>query len=797
MLPTQLTTVLFCLTTALVKGIDCFNIGIYMNTNQFIPYQVYESKVQPNFHAILKQYLYKWPWFLLSLILCLAAAYVYLLYQMPIYNVKASVLVKDEKKGISEQMLMKEMNVFTESKVMENEMEILKSYTLMGRVIKHLGLTVRYSHPTSTYKKEIYQESPIRLIVENPVQQLYTKELVFSFVDDKTVKLNGELYPVNQSVQTPYGQLRIFTRQPLNSKIEPVYVSVMSDERAIETFLSRLKVEPTAKLSTMLALTIQDPIPSRGEAILNQLINEYNSESINDKNTEARNTLRFIEDRMTLISGELFNVEKQVESYKSAHGITDLSIQAETFLIGIKDNDQRLNEVNMQLDALKAIETYIGNRSDKEVYAPAILGLNDPVLKGLLEKMAELDLKREDMAKTVPADHPIYQSIDSQLKNLRVNINDNVKTIRKQLQGNRAELVYNNQRIENNMRTLPGKERTLLDITRQQSVKNSLYTYLLQKREETALSAASAISTSRTVDAAHTDSQPVKPIRMMIFALSTLLSFLLPIGIITAKDTLGNHIMLRSDVEEVTQVPILGEVVKSTHEEGNTLVFKSNVQSVISEQIRTLRTNLQFSPNGMLPNRIFLFTSSISGEGKSFIASNLGACFALIGRKTVVIDMDMRKPKLHKNLFIENRVGLSDYLRGDANIDELLHGILGYESYYAITAGTLPTNPSELLNSSRMAELFTELKNRFEYVLVDSPPIGLVADSQLIAPYVDATIFVVRHDYTPKNYVKMVDTLNKEQRFPNLSIVLNGVSKGAVYNYSYNYDGYKQFTRKS
>ena len=768
-----------------------------MNANQFIPYQVYETKAQPNFQIYLKRYLTKWPWLLLSLVVSLVAAYVYLLYQMPIYNVRASVLVKDEKKGISEQTSLKEVNVFTESKVVENEMEILKSHTIMGRVVKNLGLTVRYSRPTSTYRKEIYQESPIRLIVEKPLHQLYEQELVFSFVSDKAVKLNGELYPVNQSIKTSYGQLRIFTRQPLNSKMEPVYVSVMSDEQATETYQSRLKVDPTAKQSTMLALTLQDPVPSRGEAVLNQLINEYNSESISDKNTEARNTLRFIEDRLSLISGELFDVEKEVESYKSRQGITDLSVQAETFLIGVKENDQRLNEVNIQLNALKDIETYIGNRSEKQTYAPAILGLNDPVLKGLLEKMSELDLKRTEMAKTVPTDHPIYQSIDSQLKNLRVSIGDNVKTFRQQLQSNRAELVHNNRRIENNMRTLPSKERALLDITRQQSVKNSLYTYLLQKREETALSAASTISTSRTIDAPHTDSQPVKPIRMMVFALSALLSFLLPIGVITAKDTLGNHILLRSDVEEVTHVPILGEVVKSPQHPTSTLVFSPNTQSVFSEQIRTLRTNLQFLPNGASPNRVFLFTSSISGEGKSFIASNLGACFALIGRKTVVIDMDMRKPKLHKNLFIENRVGLSDYLRGDASIDELLHGILGYDSYYAITAGTLPTNPSELLNSGRMTELFAELRKRFEYVLVDSPPIGLVADSQLIAPHVDATIFVVRHDYTPKSHVRMVDTLSKEQRFPNLSIVLNGIGKGAAYSYNYNYEGYKQFTRKS
>ena len=768
-----------------------------MNTNQFIPYQVYEVKPQPNFLAIIKRYIVKWPWFVLTLVLALVAAYCYLLYQMPIYNVRASVLVKDEKKGISEQTPLKEMNVFTESKVVENEMEILRSYTLMARVVKQLGLAVRYSRPTSTYKKEIFNDSPIRLIVEKANAQLYTQELVVAFTDNNSVRLNNAVYPVNQSVTTPYGQLRFLDREPFNQRMEPVYISVMTDEQAIESYLSRLKIEPTAKLSTMLALSIQDPVPDRGETVLNKLISEYNAESIDDKNTEARNTLRFLEDRLSLISGELFSAEKAVESYKSTHGITDLGVQAETFLVGVKENDQKLNEVNIQLDALKEIETYIGKRSDKQVYAPSVLGLNEPVLMGLMEKVSELDLKREKLSKSVPTDHPIYQEIDSQLKNVKASINDNIRTIRQQLIGNRSQLVSNNRRIENNMRGLPGKERALLDITRQQSVKNSLYTYLLQKREETALSAASTISTSRTVDAAHTDSRPVKPVRTIVYALAALLGLLVPVGFITAKDMLGNHILLRSDVEEVTQVPILGEVVKSQVNDANSLVFKQHMHSVVSEQIRSLRTNLQFLPSGERPNKVFLFTSSISGEGKSFIASNLGACFALIGRKTVVLDLDMRKPKLHKNLFIQNQVGLSDYLRGDASIDDLFHEIIGYDDFYAITAGTLPPNPSELMNSSRMADLFKELRKRFDYVLVDSPPIGLVADSQLIAPYADATIFIVRHDYTPKSYVKMVDTLNKEQRFPNLSIVLNGIGKGAAYSYSYNYQGYKQLTRKS
>jgi len=407
-----------------------------------------------------------------------------------------------------------------------------------------------------------------------------------------------------------------------------------------------------------------------------------------------------------------------------------------------------------------------------------------------LAKVSELELKREEVSRTMAPNSPMFQSLDSQIKTIKASINENVSTIRQQLTSNKNQLLANNKRIESMIRTVPGKERALLNISRQQAIKNGLYTYLLQKREETALSAASTVSDSRTVDAARTGSKPVKPVKMTIFGIFSIIGLLIPIGFLSAKDVLNNRVLRRSDVEEATQIPILGEVVNSRQITSDNLVFKPRMQSVVGEQIRALRTNLQFLRSDPNQSQILLFTSSISGEGKSFISLNLGASLALVGRSTVILEMDMRKPKLHKSLHIENGFGLSNYLIGEASIDELLHPILGYENYFIITAGPLPPNPAELLSSPRLAELFKELKERFDYILVDSPPVGLVTDSQLIAPFADATMFLVRHDHTPKNYIKMVDTLYKEHRFQKLSIILNGVGEGESYYYSYNYGDY-------
>ncbi|MEZ0485108.1 GumC family protein [Fibrella aquatica] len=760
------------------------------NTNSYTPYQAYEIEPQVNLRAILMRYVRNWPWFIASLVVTVAAAYVYMLYQQPVYKVQASMLVKDEKKGTAGESMMKELDIFTSSKVVENEVEILKSFTLMDRVVDKLGLDVRYFEPTSTINKEVYDESPIRLLIEKPTPELYKEELEISFVDAGKVQLNGQTYPVDQSIKTPYGQLRIFARKPLINTLSKIITTVSSRQQTVEGYLNRLKVEPTAKQSTVLALSLEEAVPDKGEAILNQLIQEYNREAIVDKNKEANNTLNFIEERLALISGELSTVEKEVEFYKSTQGITDLSAQAQTFLLTVKENDAQLNEVNVRLSALEDVDRYVKNKTGDKGVAPATLGFSDPILTGLLTKASELELKREELSRTMSGNSPLLQSLESQLKNLKGSIGENIQTMRQQLTSNRSQLVSNNRRIEGMIRTVPGKERALLNITRQQAIKNGLYTYLLQKREETALSAASTVSDSRTVDVARTGSKPLRPVKTTIFGLFVIIGLLVPIISISAKDAMNNRVLRRSDVEDVTKTPILGEVVKSRQASTDNLVFKPRMQSVIGEQIRAIRTNLQFMRSESQKAQVLLFTSSISGEGKSFISLNLGASLALVGRKTVILEMDMRKPKLHKSLHMENRAGLSNYLIGDATIDELLRPIMGYDNYYIITAGPLPPNPSELLSSPRLAQLFEELKERFEYVLVDSPPVGLVTDSQLIAPFADATMFLVRHDHTPKNYLKMVDTLYKEQRFQKLSIILNGVGEGESYYYNYGYGDY-------
>ncbi|AKD57060.1 GumC family protein [Spirosoma radiotolerans] len=758
------------------------------NAYSYTPYQVYGAENQPNLRVILLRYLKHWKWFVLSLLLAGAGAYIYLIYQTPIYKVQASLLIKDDKKGLDGENILKEMDILKPKKTVENEIEIIKSYTLMDKVVNKLNLDVQYFRPTKTVDQEVYSELPIRLVVEQPFSSLYGEKLQLSFVNSNHVRIDDQVYPVNQSIKTPHGRLRVFASKPLRASLEPLKVVVSPRTEVVNGYLKNLTVETTSKASTVLQITLEEAVPAKGEALMRQLIEEYNQAAVVDKNLVAASTLDFIEDRLRLISGELTNVEKDVESYKTSEGITDLSVQAQSFLQTVQANDAQLNQVNIQLSSLKDIERYVDSKADSRGTTPGSVSLSDPVLLGLVTKLTDLELQRDVLARTTSERNPLLQTLDGQVKSTKESISENIQTIKQQLTSTKNQLTSTNRKMESMVRTVPHKERALLNITRQQAIKNNLYTYLLQKREETALSYASTLPDSRTVDLPRHEKKPIRPVRATTFMLFGLIGLLLPVGALAAKDMLNNRVVRRSDVEDVSRVPILGEVVQSDGKKALVVVSKS--RSVIAEQIRALRTNLQFlrsNPNG---SQVLLFTSSISGEGKSFMSMNIGASLALVDRPTVILEMDLRKPKLHMSLGMRNAVGISNYLIGEATLDDVLQPIDGFPNYFLISSGPLPPNPSELLNGPYLGKLFEELRARFEYVIVDSPPIGLVTDAQVIAPFADATLYMVRHDITPKTYLKMVDSLYKENRFHNLNVILNAVGDGESYYYSYSYGGY-------
>ncbi len=750
----------------------------------YVPYQVVDAG-NTALRTHLLPYLRHWPWFVLSLSLALGGAYVYLLYKQPIYRIQASLLLQDEKRGNGQTNPLKELEGYSPKKVVENELEVLHSSTLMNSVVTNLHLDARYFRKTAFGKREIYTESPVWVLVESATPALYQKPLELDFPASATVRINNHPYPLNQLIQTPYGRLRILTRHPVGRTTKPLLVQVMPKAAAVDMYLGSLKAEPTSKTSTVIHLTLEDAVPRKGEAILNALIHEYNQAAITDKNKVATNTLRFIENRLRIVSGELAGVEKSVEKYKSALGITDLSAQAQSFLQTTQQNDAQLNQVNIQLAVLEDLQKFISTQSDKRGNTPATVGLNDPVLLGQINKLSELELHRDQLLQTTSEENPLLQTVDNQIKATKNNIGQNIQTMKAMLTSSQQQYQAKNQKVEGVIRQIPQQERALMDITRQQSIKNNLYTYLLQKREELAVTFAAAIADSRTIDAAKSSAGPVKPVGMVIYALFGLVGLLVPTAAIAGRGALNTRVSRRNDVEDSTIVPILGEVMNKRHRD--VLVVTAHNRSVIAEQIRTIRTNLQLGRAEATDSQVLLCTSSVSGEGKSFISLNLGASLAMLRQPTVILEMDMRMPRLHQSFNIDNSIGLSTYLNGEATLDEILQPVPGHPNYFIIPSGPLPPDPSELLSGFMVKQLLRLLRERFRYVILDAPPIGIVTDAQIVAPYADSTLFVVRHGVTPRHSLKTLDMLYREGRFPTMRIILNAVGNGESYHSNHQY----------
>ena len=750
----------------------------------YTDYQLVDSG-SPTLRSYLTPYLRQWPWFVLSLMIALGGAYAYMLYKQPIYRIEANLLLQDEKLGNQQANPLKELGGYSPKKLVENELEVLTSKTLMNRVVTGLHLDTRYFRKSSFGKREIYTDSPVLVLVESAKPALYAKMLQLRFLSDKTVQINDQSYTVNQSVQTPYGQLRILTRQPISSKTEPITVQVMSPSSAVGLYLGSLKAVPTSKTSSVIHLTLEDAVPQKGEAILNTLIMEYNQAAITDNTKMAKSTLQFVENRLRIVSRELASVEKSVAQYKSDLGITDLSTQAQSFIETTRQNDAQLNQIGVQLATLGDLQTFINTQVDQRGSTPATIGISDPVLLGQIENLSSLELERDKLMTTTSEKSPLLQAIDKQIKATKNNVSQNIKSMKSMLLSSQQQYLADNQKISSIIRTVPKQERGLMDVTRQQTIKNDLYTYLLQKREEMAVMFAAAVANSRVIDAAKSSEWPVKPVGVVVYALFGLVGLLVPTAVIGGQNALNSRVSRRQDVETSTRVPILGEVMKKHHRDP--LVVAPNNRSVIAEQIRSIRTTIKFEQDETIASQVFLCTSSISGEGKSFISINLGASLAMLRQPCVIVEMDMRLPRLHQVFALDNSVGLSMYLDGKATVDEILQPVPGHPNYYMIPSGPLPQDPSELLSGDTMKQLMQTLRERFRYIILDAPPIGIVTDAQVVTPYVDTTLFVVRHGVTPKHSLKTLDLLYREQRFKNMRIVLNGVSNGESYHSNHQY----------
>ncbi len=742
-----------------------------------------------NLQEYLRRYLRYWYLFPLFVGLTLTAAFFYLQIAQPVYQSTATLLIKDEKKGVggSTTDMLEELTQFSGNKLVENEMEILQSYTLMSQVIDELGLQVGYETRDGLGTRDLYKQSPVLIEPKVLTEHAYQEPLIIHLEEGNQFRLNSEseLRTFGRTFRNEWGEFKVL-KGVTGSVVTEVKVVFRDPVRLTEDILGRMAITQPNVKSTVLSLSYDDVSVQRGKDVLNKLLDVYIQSSLNDKNREASNTLKFIEDRLGLITGELGDVERDVESYKRNQGLTDISAESQIFLDNIKENDTKLNEVNVQLRILESVESYV--QSDNDAVAPATYMINDPVLVSLLTRFNELAIQRERYARTTAANNPLLETVNTQLANTRQAIRENVQNLKRGLDLSRQNLESVNNRFSAGLRSIPQKEREYVGIKRQQTIKEGLYLYLLQKREETALAYASTVTDSRLVDAPKASFHPIKPKKSIIWLGAFGAGIAIPLMLINLLFMLNNTIQTRDDIEQIARVSILGEVGTLKKETSPDSIIKMTSRSAVAEQFRALRTNLQYLGDGSC--RTIMLTSSIGGEGKSFVSINLAASLAYADKRVILLGMDLRKPSLQERLRVPNDRGVTNYLIGQSRLSDVIQPTGVHPRFDVITSGPIPPNPSELLSNGRLPQLLAELREQYDYILIDCPPFGLVTDAALIAEHAEATLYLVRFNYTLRDHLRHIGELSRTKRFHNLSVIFNGVNYGAGYGYGYGYGGY-------
>lgn len=733
-----------------------------------------------------------WPWFLLVTFLCVAAVFLYVRYTPPKYAATTTLIVKDQKKGVNESKVIESLDMISTGQIIENEAEVIKSRSLMDAVVDQMKLYAPVYHEGNIRSEVAYYFSPISIEAQHPDAIKPTKEVRFTYDSlGNYVVVDHQRYPINEWVNTPYGVLKFYPNPARNEYRANAnyFFKLKHPKKVTHGMLLDLDVISLNKLSTVLTVQIKDEVPRRAEEILNLLMKEYNKAALEDKNRLAVNTLAFLDERLAGVKKELDSIELNMQSYKSEQGALDISSEGRLFLQNVSSNDQRISDFKLQLAVLDQVERYVRKGGGAGI-VPSSLGVNDPMLTQLLQRLSDQELQYEALSKTTAENNPHLITVATQIENIKTGILQNIRSQRQNLTASQRNLSGSNSALNSMLRTIPKKERDLVEISRQQNMTANIYNLLLQKREEAALSYSSLMAENRIVDKAQAGVLPVSPNKPLLYVIAFLLSIILVVAIISGKEIFSNRVLYRKQIEAATSFPVIGEISHS-HEKSR-FVIGEGIFTPIAEQFRKLRNSLKYVHIDKLHKKI-LVTSSIPGEGKSFVCANLGITLALTGKKVIVLELDLVNPSLG-HLFEKNvEKGLSDYLKGECCADDIIRPSDVHSNLHVLPAGDLPLNPTELLMNGSLEQLFSYLDGIYDYIVVDSAPITAFSDAFVLSSLCDATLYVVRHKYTPKAFVERLEEEARMNDMKNVSIVFNGVTPrgfgktASSYGYNYHY----------
>lgn len=774
-----------------------------------------EDEKPTDYKAILFEYLMYWPWFVVCLILCLIGAWAYLRYQTPVYNVNATVLIKQDEKGkgsaSSPIATMQDMGMLTMASNFDNEMEILRSRTLIKKVVNTLGLNIRYAEPRSFgYARPLYKtDTPIKVwMTPEEADRLEAPlNLRLDCTPDGKVKASanylqhGEETATDKTFDrlpgvlvTPVGTLTLNAKDSTGIREErTIQVQIISPTTAAKICQGNLSAEPTSKQTTIVRLNYNDTHVGRGLDFLTTLVALYNADANDDKNEVASRTAEFIDERISIINHELGTTENELASYKQKAGLTDLTSDAQLALQGNAEYEQKRAENATQLRLVGFLKEYIERPENRMEIIPANIGVSDNGLSTLIGQYNEMLTERKRLLRTSSESNPAVVNLDTSLEANRKNILTSVASVLKGLEITRNDLNREATQFANKISNAPQQEKELLSISRQQEIKASLYLMLLQKREENAITLAATANNGRMVEEPLAGGM-VGPNSKTYYMLALILGLGIPVAFIFLRNLLRFKIESRADVEKITDVPVVGDI-PLTDTEGHPIVVQENRNGLMEEVFRSVRTNLQY----MLGEgqKVILFTSTTSGEGKSFNAGNLACSFAFMGKKVVIVGLDIRKPGLNKVFEISHKErGITQYLADPKQTDllSLCQPSSISPNLFILPGGTVPPNPTELVARKSLDHALEILKGQFDYIILDTAPIGMVTDTQLISRVADLSVYVCRADYTHKSDYELINDLKRENKLPNLCTLINGIDMNQRKNgYYYGYGKYGKY----
>ena len=778
---------------------------------------VYEKPI--DFIGILIRYISYWKWFVLSIVVCVIITLVNLKFTLPSYEVTTSILLKDDQKGSgsAEMNAFKEMGLLTQKNNVDNELEILRTLTLIEMVVRELGINTNYTQigtiplvnnlaqkmglsSVGKFNEKILYGSQCPILVNLPDTILDKLNTAYDFeilvqpsgVYEFSGVYQNKKYNVKSSisdsqVKLPFGVVKIERGnfRPVEDMI--VSVVIQSPISKANEISNQLKMELTSKITSVVNISYRATNLGQGKAFLNKFIEIYNREDLSDKSFLANRAAKFIDDRLMALTSELGDVESKVETYKQVQGLTDIKSESDMFIQQTGDFAQKRLEVETQLAIVSDIDEYLHKKENQFQLIPSSSGIQSAGLSELINNYNKFILQRNRLSRIASNSNQAMIDLTNQIESMFSTVQSSVRNEKNNLRIAQRDLSSRNNETAARIRAIPRQEREYTEIKRQQGVKEALFLFLLQKKEEKYVNLSVVEPVAKIIDNVRSSGIPVSPQKRLILMLSFLIGLIIPIFGIKISDLLRYQISTKAELEELTIVPVLGEIPKN--EISNNGIIKENNTDSFTELVRLLRTNLLFVMDST-DKKVINVVSSISGEGKTYVTVNLAMSLAMLDKKVLIIGLDVRKPKLADYLGIDNKNGITMYLTGHLGVDKLVQPSGIHPNLSVIVSGPIPPNPNELLAKKTLDKLIAELRLQYDYILIDTAPILVVSDSFLLNRFADVNLYLVRADYTPKKNIEDATNLYINKKLHNLYFVLNGTDKN---KYTYRYGSGKKY----